>query len=55
MRAQLELCIAWGGDFALFSYDSLFATAGDRGSKGNDQVQRERNLRREVLGEFPRR
>ena len=30
-RQQLQRCRNWGGDFALFSYESLHATAADRG------------------------
>ncbi|HQL53303.1 MAG TPA: family 10 glycosylhydrolase, partial [Phycisphaerae bacterium] len=32
MAEQLRQCQSWGGDFALFSYESLFPTAGDRGA-----------------------
>ena len=35
---QLGRCRGWGGDFALFSYDSLHATAGDRGRNGKARV-----------------
>ncbi|MCK4342189.1 MAG: family 10 glycosylhydrolase, partial [Phycisphaerae bacterium] len=53
IRAQLRRCQAWGGDFALFSYDSLFPTAGDRRKKPEDRAaaQRLRHLRRGVLAE----
>ncbi|MFH1746297.1 MAG: family 10 glycosylhydrolase [Planctomycetota bacterium] len=46
MRQQLERCRQWGGDFALFSYDSL---------QGNSAGQEPQRMRREVLGEFPGR
>jgi uncharacterized lipoprotein YddW (UPF0748 family) len=52
MRAQLQLCTAQGGDFALFSYESLFPTAGDRGKAPTEAVQEERQMRRAVLAEF---
>jgi len=35
---QLERCKSWGGDFALFSYDSLHATAGDRRKDGTARL-----------------
>lgn len=53
---QLERCRAWGGDFALFSYDALHATAADRDSLGQPQLdpheQRLRPRRREVVRRF---
>jgi uncharacterized lipoprotein YddW (UPF0748 family) len=54
MREQLRRCSAWGGDFALFSYESLFPTAGDRAStpQVRAEAQRQRYARREVLSEF---
>jgi uncharacterized lipoprotein YddW (UPF0748 family) len=35
---QLDRCRTWGGDFALFSYGSLHATAGDRGRDGKARI-----------------
>jgi uncharacterized lipoprotein YddW (UPF0748 family) len=56
MRSQLQVCSASGGDFALFSYDSLLPTHGDRGKKQPDpQRDALRHLRRDVLTEFNRR
>jgi uncharacterized lipoprotein YddW (UPF0748 family) len=54
MRDQVRRCTAWGGDFALFSYESLFPTAGDRGSapQAHAEAQRQRYARRQVLSEF---
>ncbi|MGD8452688.1 MAG: family 10 glycosylhydrolase [Phycisphaerae bacterium] len=52
MRQQLSRCAAWGGDFALFSYGSLFPTHQDRGGSPSAREQAERNLRRGVLHEF---
>lgn len=51
MQAQMQLCRDWGGDFALFSYESLFPTAGDRHAKpeARDAAQRLRHMRRQVL------
>lgn len=52
---QLERCRIWGGDWALFSYDSLHATAADRETKGpSPQTQRQREMRRSVLGAMMR-
>ncbi len=53
-RDQLQRCMAWGGDFALFSYESLFPTAGDRSSAppALAEAQRVRYARREVLSGF---
>lgn len=49
-REQLGMCQAWGGDFALFSYDSLFANAADRAGKGPDAATTaRRNDRRAVI------
>jgi uncharacterized lipoprotein YddW (UPF0748 family) len=50
-RDQLRRCLAWGGDFALFSYDSMFPTAGDRSftPQARAEAQRQRLARREVL------
>jgi hypothetical protein len=43
---QLEGCRSWSGDFALFSYGALHATAGDRGRDGRARVdQRKAQLR----------
>ncbi len=53
-RDQLRRCMNWGGDFALFSYESLFPTAGDRGAtpQAHAEAQRQRYTRRSVLSEF---
>ena len=51
-RNQLRLCRNWGGDYALFSYESLCPTAGDRKTRPNAEAQRLRELRREALGEM---
>lgn len=56
LRAQLRHCRAWGGDLALFSYESFFPTAGDRGARPAELAERNRGrqMRREVLSElFP--
>lgn len=57
MRDQLARCAAWGGSFALFSYESLFATAGDRNAtpRARADAQTERQMRRSVLSEFATR
>jgi len=49
--SQLAQCRRWGGDFAVFSYESLFATAGDRGLKpaALARKNRPRELRREEI------
>lgn len=54
MRTQLRQCAGWGGDYALFSYESLFPTAGDRNAapQARADAQRARYVRREVLGEL---
>ena len=51
-RNQLRLCRNWGGDYALFSYESLCPTAGDRKTRPSAEAQRLRELRREALGEM---
>jgi uncharacterized lipoprotein YddW (UPF0748 family) len=53
-RTQLLRCVDVGGDFALFSYDSLFPTAQDRQMKPKEQAdaQRLRHMRRDVLEQF---
>lgn len=48
-RAQLELCRRWGGDFALFSYESLFPTLQDRLKRVEPEQQRARPWRVEVV------
>ena len=57
MRDQMSRCAAWGGSFALFSYESLFATAGDRGAsaRARAEAQTDRHMRRSVLSEFSAR
>jgi uncharacterized lipoprotein YddW (UPF0748 family) len=57
MDEQLRRCMNWGGDYALFSYASLFPTVEDAGMKPKDQAdaQRARGLRRGVLKDFPTR
>jgi uncharacterized lipoprotein YddW (UPF0748 family) len=53
MQQQLAHCVARGGDFALFSYDSLYVTHQDRNGNGpSSRKQKERALRRQVLAEF---
>lgn len=53
LRAQLAKCAAWGGGFALFSYDSLAATHGDRRRVPVPaEVQQLRQMRRDVVQEF---
>ncbi len=51
LDAQLQHCLRLGGDFAVFSYESLFAAAGDRGLKPTALTTRnaEREPRRRVL------
>ena len=51
---QLARCRAWGGDFAIFSYASLRAVAGDRGRKPA-ALKRDnalRAVRRDALARF---
>ena len=51
MASQLERCRGWGGDYCLFSYDSLYATADDRRTaKVGEKEQRARAMRRSLLG-----
>ncbi len=45
---QLQRCHDWGGDFALFSYDSLHATAGDRGNDGKPKIDPEKKRLRQM-------
>jgi uncharacterized lipoprotein YddW (UPF0748 family) len=49
LREQLRLCRTWGGDYALFSYESLFPTETNRKPPGDEQRLRE--LRYGVLTE----
>jgi uncharacterized lipoprotein YddW (UPF0748 family) len=53
---QLQRCKTWGGDFAMFSYDALHATAADRnqdGKAGTDPRQKRlRQMRTGVLRRF---
>ena len=53
MARQLEYCRRLGGDFALFSYDSIHPVAGDRGRNGRSKVApekiRQRQMRVDVL------
>ncbi len=49
---QLERCRRWGGDFALFSYDSLHATAGDRGRSIDARKAGLRQMRAGVVRGF---
>lgn len=48
-REQLRLCERWGGDYALFSYESLHATAADRPRGPSAETQSLRTARRELL------
>lgn len=54
-RAQLDLCQRWGGDYALFSYESLHATAADRPRGPTADAQSLRAARRELLQAAPGR
>lgn len=51
VRDQLAQCDAWGGEFALFSYESLYPNAGDppRGAPRAEQAARQ--MRRAVVAE----
>lgn len=49
LRRQLQRCKSWGGDFALFSYDSLHATAADRSGPVTPRIQALRQMRLEAL------
>ena len=54
MRQQLARCANWGGDFALFSYESLYPTHQDRqSSRGpSAQTRAQRQQRRAALRPF---
>ncbi|MBL8880446.1 MAG: family 10 glycosylhydrolase [Phycisphaerales bacterium] len=55
LRGQLQNCRAWGGDIALFSYESLHPTDKDRRAGGADRNEQSlRGLRRRVIAEFMR-
>lgn len=55
VRSQLQNCRAWGGDFALFSYESLHPTDKDRRAGGPDRTEQAlRNLRQRVVAEYAR-
>ncbi len=49
---QLRRCLEWGGDFALFSYESLCATHGDRKRRNRDELQALRRERRAIMAEL---
>jgi uncharacterized lipoprotein YddW (UPF0748 family) len=50
---QLEACRSWGGDFAVFSYESLMPTFRDRTrSKPDAVLEKQRGSRRSVLKSF---
>ena len=59
VSVQLERCMAWGGDYSLFSYESLAASAGDRGSDGRGKIsprkQQLRQMRRSVVEQIGKR
>lgn len=50
-RAQVAQCQRWGGNFAVFSYESLYSTHGDRGSSEKTRARKEtvRRVRRAAL------
>lgn len=53
LRAQMNACLSWGGNLAIFSYDSLLPSHQDRTEKRpSPDEQRLRPLRRKVLAEF---
>jgi len=54
MRQQLAHCVDCGGDWALFSYGSLWPTHEDRSLKKgpSPKEQAARAIHRGVLGEF---
>ncbi len=56
LHAQLDRCADWGGDFALFSYASLYPTQEDRNRAGGPtpKDQAARQTRRQVLNQFAR-
>lgn len=55
MAEQLAACQEWGAGFALFSYESLYPTDGDRKpGHPTSEVQRDRAMRRAVLERFVR-
>lgn len=49
---QLERCDTWGGDFALFSYSSLHATAADRGGLIDAHKRQVREARGAMVRRF---
>lgn len=52
-RSQLDRCRAWGGDFAIYSYDSLLPSHVDRTPKKPGPAEQSLRIkRREVLGGF---
>jgi uncharacterized lipoprotein YddW (UPF0748 family) len=54
---QLRRCLAWGGDYGLFSYESLFPTHGDRGmnARAREEAQRLREARKAAFTEMSTR
>lgn len=52
VRAQLEQCRRWGGDYALFSYDSLHATRADESAPAAGRERALRLMRREQVRAF---
>jgi len=48
VREQLGRCRSWGGDFALFSYESLHAVAGDRNKRGTSGISSEKRRLRQM-------
>lgn len=51
LAQQLQRCRVWGGDYAIFSYDSLRATAGDRKKRPAALAAEnaQRRMRRELI------
>lgn len=54
LAAQLAACGSWGGSYAVFSYASLHAVAGDRGRRPEDRARESgvRAMRRAEIARF---
>jgi uncharacterized lipoprotein YddW (UPF0748 family) len=54
LAEQLALCAEWGGDFTVFSYESLWPVHGDRGGKPEKLAEKQaaRHMRRSVLEDW---
>lgn len=53
-RQQMQACHLWGGDYAVYSYESVAPVGNEASRATKPELEQQRNARRVILGEFVR-